>query len=179
MRDGECLVYTPVVAAETEYRAQWEAWPMPAHYSVEPLVLNLARLNALRAKKTEPDSPWETDMFYLPSPIFDRERPYYLRLAAVCQQSSGFVFAAEPSPPELSGHQSLADAICSSIERHGFLPETIFVKGAEEATALTPLANALGFTIRRRKQLKAIQMLKKDMMMQVVRGGGGRRGRRN
>jgi hypothetical protein len=177
MRDGECLVYTPVVGAETEYRAQWEAWPMPAHHSVAPLVLNLARLNALRAKKTKPDSPWEADMFYLPSPILDRERPYYLRLAAVCQQTSGFVFAAEPSPPEQSGHQSLADAICSSVERHGFLPETIFVKGPEEAAALTPLANVLGLTIRRRKRLKAIQMLKEDMMMQVVYGGGGRRKR--
>jgi hypothetical protein len=63
------------------------------------------------------------------------------------------------------------DTICSSIERHGFLPDTIFVKDAEEAAALTPLAKTLGLSIRRRKHLNTIQMLKKDMMETIVWGG--------
>jgi len=178
IRDGECFVYVPVDDARTTFAAQWEAWPTHDSQPQKPPVLNLSRINALRAKKTEPDTPWETDVFYLPSPVFDYERPYYVRVTVICQHSSGFIYQAEPAPPESSVHQLLADAICSSVETHGLIPESIFVKNADAANALTPLAKALGITIRRKKKLSAIRMLKEAMMDSLVYGHGGGRKRK-
>lgn len=175
VRDGECLVYTPESGPEPEYRSQWEPWPVPVAPVVAPPALNLARLNALLAKKLKPDTPWEAEVLYLPSLIMDHERPYYFRIAAVCQQSTGFAFIAEASLPEPSVEQLLADAICSSIERHGFLPQTIFVNNEQQSASLAPLGKALGFTIQRQKKLGATRMLKEDMAERFVLGGGGRR----
>jgi len=176
LRDNECLVYSVAAGLPVEYNARWEPWPILAPGPIAVPILNLARINAILARKPKSDSPWEADVFYLPSTIHDRERPYYMRLVVVCQQSSGFVFVAEASLPESSVPQLLADGICSSVERHGLLPETIFVKRGEEAAALAPLAKALGVTIRVRKKLDAVQMLKEDMMDRLVYGGG--RGRK-
>lgn len=175
LRDGECLIYTVAAGSHTEFASGWEPWPIPECPPVALLPLDLPRLTALRAKKLKPDTPWEADLFYLPSPVLDRERPYFLRLAVVCQQSSGFTFAGLPCSPEHSGPQSLAEAICTSIEEHGFLPEAIYVKDAEMAEALGPVARALGSNIGRRKNLNTIQDLKEAMFEQVVRGGGRRR----
>jgi hypothetical protein len=178
MRDGECLVYTPVDGAKTEFHAQWGPWPVHEPPPAAPPILNLARLNDLRSKRLTPDTPWEADVFYLPSPIFDCERPYYTRLVVVCQESTGFTFHADVSQPETPVPQLLADAICSSIEKHGFIPDTIFVKGADEAAVLMPLAKALGLAIRAQKNLDSIQVLKESMLDNLMRGGPPRRKRK-
>lgn len=174
LRDGEVLVYTLV--AGTEYNPAWESWPVEVRKAVTPPVLDLARLTALRAKKTEPDTPWEADIFYFPSLIMDRERPYFMRVAAVCQESTGFAFVTEVGSPETSPPQMLADAICSSIERHGFIPATVFVKQKEVAAALMPVAKALGITVRAREHLGAVEMLRQDMIKNLDRSL--RRGRK-
>jgi len=172
LRDGECLVYTP--AAGNEYNSAWESWPAEARHAVTPPVLDLARLTALRAKKTEPDSPWEADVFYYPSLIMDSERPYFMRIAAVCQESTGFAFLAEVGSPETPLPQMLADAICSSIEKHGFIPVTVFVKQAAVAAALMPLAKALGITVRARGDLGAVEMLRRETIKALDRTPRGR-----
>jgi hypothetical protein len=91
-------------------------------------------------------------------------------MAVVCQQSSGFIFTAEISPPERLAPQLLAEAICRSVERHGFLADTIFVKRKEEATALTPLAKALGIAIRVKEPLNTIEMIKEDLTERFAYG---------
>lgn len=171
-RDGECLMYEPLTDsaepnggnASEKFSAQWEPLPILEQVPAPPPVLNLARINAIRAKQTKPDSPWEADVFFLPSAVYDAERPYFIRLAAICQHASGLALTAEPAAPEMSAQQILADAICTSVERHGFLPETVFVKRAEYAAALAPLGKALGISIRERKRLGAVRGLKAGMM---------------
>jgi hypothetical protein len=170
-RDNECLVYSPATEPSKQFNARWEPWPQCSHAAVPLPVLDLARINAILVKKPKPDSPWEADVFYLPSTIHDRDRPYFVRMAAVCQQASGFAFAADIILPETSLVPALADTICASIERHGLLPEIIFVKRKEEATALTPIGKALGITIRYRKNLKTIQFLKEEMERHMTHGG--------
>jgi hypothetical protein len=163
-RNDECLMYIPVDESQSEYRAEWEPLPVYTKQRTAPPILNLATIDSLRTKEMKPDSPWEADVFYLPSPILDRERPYYLRITALCHASSGFALAAEPSLPEITEHQSLVDVICSTMEKHKLMPETIFVKNAEYAAGLMPLARALRLTIRRRKNLDAVRELKESML---------------
>jgi hypothetical protein len=164
VREGGCVMYAPASDGSKEFLAKWEPWPPRMQRPVAEPILNPARINAIRAGKPRPDTPWEADVFHLPSVILDRDRPYFIRLAALCQQSSGFALGVEPAAPESSGFQLLADAICSAIETHGFFPETLFVKSAEYYAALTPLAKALGLTLRRRKNLAAIRMFRRAML---------------
>jgi hypothetical protein len=167
VRHGECLMYTHAAGGSNELIAQREPWPPRPVRPIAHPILNLARINAMRALKTRPDTPWEADVFHLPSAVLDRERPYFVRMAVVCQQSSGFVFEVAPAVPESSEPQILADAICSSIEKHGFFPETIFVRRPIYIAALTPLATALGLTLRRDKSLAAIETLKRAMLSEM------------
>lgn len=162
-RESDCLVYSAKGGTQTEFDVRWEAVPVPEPVSFPPPVLNLARINAIRARNPKRDSPWEADVFYLPSTISEGERPYFTRMAAVCQQASGFSFAFDIIRPELPATQALADTICASVERHGFLPDTIFVKSAAEANALAPLGKALGVSIYPEKRLETIRFLKKEL----------------
>ncbi len=172
--ESECLVYTSANDAGTKFQAQWEPSPVPPSEAVAQLILNLPRITALREKKLKPDTPWEADMFYLPSPILDRERPYYMHLAIICHQSTGIAFATDVLSPPQQPAQALADVICSVIEKHDMMPETIFVKNKEIAAALQPLSNALGFTIRSQKNLRTITMLKNELYEQLKHGRLGR-----
>jgi hypothetical protein len=173
LRDNECLVYSSVVDQTGEYIAAWEPWPGLARAPVVLPLVDPARIKAVHAKNPKPDSPWQADVLYFPSTIHDRERPYFMRVAVVCQRVSGFVFDVRPAYPETPSVQSLADVILASIEKHGFLPETVFVKKAQDASALIPLGRSLGVTIRHQKTLRAVEMLKKEMMERFVYSGGG------
>lgn len=175
IRDHQCLVYVPLGDSRTEFQAQWEPWPTQPVPALKQPVLNLATINAIRQRKPQPDTPWEADVFYLPAQIDDRERPYFFRTAAICQQLSGFAFGVDAAYPEDSAAQLLADAVCSAIAKSGFMPDVLYVRNAELAAALAPLGNALGFTIRHQKKLKAIRMLKTSLTQRFVLGGGGRR----
>lgn len=185
LRSSEILVYSAVARDSAEgvprdslaslpgkYQSQWEPLPAYAPSSAAPPVLNLARINAIRAKQMKPDPPWEASMIFIPSAIADYERPYYMRLAAVCQQRSAFAFAAEPALPRQTNNQARADAICSLVEKSGFLLETIFVRTTDEAAALASLAKALGCAVRQREHLDAVRGFKRVMRARFVGGRG-------
>jgi hypothetical protein len=175
LRKGECLSYTPTGDPRAEFKVQWEPWPPRVQQNPSQPTLNLTRINALLEAKTTSAGAWEAEVFYLPSPIMEGDRPYYTRMGVVCQQSSGVVLTAEVSTPDLSGSQVLVDAICSSIEMTKLRPDTIVVKDANVAAALGPLGKILGFTIRQQKKLTAIRTFRKDIMKRFGFGGGGKR----
>ena len=163
-------MYTPVDESQTAFRAEWE--PVPAFEKAEPPlpVLNLAALAALQNKKLQPDTAWEADVFYLMSPVFERNRPQFARITALCQETSGFVFGVTPAFPEDGESQLLADEICSMMAQKVLKPETVFVRNKQLAEALAPLAKVLGITVRAKKKLTTINEIKKEMMKFFARG---------
>lgn len=167
LRERECLVYSAKGGAQRDFDVRWEAVPVLEPESFPPPVLNLSRINAIRARKPKRDTPWEADVFYLPSTVSEGERPCFTRMAVVCQQASGFSFAFDIIRPELPATQALADTISASVERHGFLPDVIFVKSAQEAHALAPLGKALGVRIHPEEHLETIRLLKKELEAQM------------
>jgi|GEM_PF-1899120 len=167
-RENQCLVYSPATDAHSSFTSRWEPWPQPLPPRFRLPVLDLARINGMLANKPKPDSPWEAGVFFLPSTIHDRDRPYFTRIACVCQQVSGFAFAFDLMPPETSIAQALADTICASVERHGFLPETLFVMEKETATSLMSLGKALGIKILHREHLQTIESLKAGLLGQLL-----------
>ncbi len=175
--ENEILVYTPTDDSGTSFHSEWESFPeLPSELKAQP-ILNLPRINALRAKRPKQSAVWEAGAFYLPSTIFDRERPYYTHLAVVCEQSKGIVLAVETILPEQFTEQVLAETLCSVIEKHNIMPQKIFVKSDDLAAALQPLANALGFAIQQKEELRTLTMVKEGLYEQLMNGnfGGGRR----
>lgn len=160
------------------FQARWEAWPQEISSAVAQPVLNLPLIESLRSLSPLADQAWEVDAFWLPAQILDRDRPYFLRMAVVCLESSGLIIGTEPSLPEKSSFQMLVDVICSSAKGNTTLPGTVFVKGPEEVAALAPLAKTLGFSVRRRKHLRGIRIFKKAALAQMASGGRRRPGRR-
>lgn len=175
IRDGECLMYEPLDGSASEFRSGWEPLPVYERKSLKPPVLNLAVIDEMKRKKLALGMAWEADAFYLPSTILDSDRPYFTRIALVCEQASGFMLEPTIGAPGDATYQLLTDAICSAAKQMGVRPETIFVRNAEIAAAITPLANVLGIVVRKKKNLGAIGKFK--MEMRDFMTGGGRRGR--
>ncbi len=177
LREGEYLVYTPVDQA-AGFQAYWEALPQESSSAVAQPMLNLPLIGALRSLSPAADQAWEVDAIWFPAQILDRDRPYFLRMGIVCEESSGLIIGTEPSLPEKSTFQVLVDLICSSAKQNNTLPGTVFVKGPEQVAALAPLAKTLGFFVRRRKNLMGIRMFKDAALDEMASGGRRRRGKR-
>ena len=167
LRKGEYLVYSPVGDAPG-FESHWERLPARPSGGASRPVLDIRRVNTLRSLTPAAGVAWEVDVFHMPVGILDRERPYLPRMAAACEESSGFVLETEMFPPEPSTPQLLVNIVCSAAEKSRMLPETVFVKGTTEEAALGPLAKTLGFNISRRNRLKKLQHFKAAAIKQMT-----------
>ena|SRR5436309_3750762 len=79
-----------------------------------------------------------------------------------------FAIASGVSPERGLFTAIVADAICSSIDKSGFLRGTIFAKDKDMTIVLGPLVKFLGSNIRQRKRLGTTQALGDAMFDQVV-----------
>lgn len=162
-RSGECVVYVPIDDSSADLPFTWEPWPLLAPPSPEPIVLDPKRIRALKAASFQPDSPWEAGTFYTDQTIADSKRPYFPRLAVACQQSTAHNFGFDIVTPGVLESQAIADIICASIEKSGFLPGEIFVARPDIAASLQPLAKELGFIVRSAERLGAISEMQTGM----------------
>jgi len=171
MREKEILVYNVMPGSPAKLTSGWEPRPVVERKPIPTLPIDLKRISALGSRKLKPDSPWEAGIFFLPSPLLDSKRPYFMRVAAVCQQSTGHAFGGEVLPPEAGDAQSLAEAILSSVEKSGFLPEVIYVGDEDVAVALEPLINSIRSSIRYLEKLDVILFMKEEMSRELLRKG--------
>ncbi|RPH36610.1 hypothetical protein EHM92_04220 [bacterium] len=169
-----CLVYTPRKGTGGEFDASWEDWPGSRAEPVAPAILNVARIDAIRAKNPEHDGVWEADVFHQFTMILDRDRPYWVRAGVVCDHITGFVIELAVVHPEVPLGQVLVDTICSALEKASVRPKQVYVKGDEQAAALAPLAKLLGFPVGIRRDLPAVVELQEAMEQDF--GGRRRRG---
>ena len=169
VEDKQVLVYSPVDRAWRSFTDSWESWP--SEEALPPaLPVPLARIQGIRSKTAKPDSSWEADGFYVPVPIAHGDRPYYIRVALVCQRVSGHIFHFEMGEHDTPPHTLLGDAFLTSIEKSGFLPDKVYVKGPTESAVLSAIAGALGVGVVI-DEFEALEEAKQEM----VRALGGRK----
>jgi hypothetical protein len=165
-REREYLVYTPV-EHPPGFQASWEKWPKKPAGEVFTPVLDLALIESLRPLSPVSGQRWQADVFRMHMQIMDKDRPYVPRMAAICDEASGFVLDTELFPPGEPTSQLFINVVCSAAQKNQMLPETVVVKGNAEAAALASLAKVLGFKVLKRKPLRAINAFKtaviKDM----------------
>ena len=163
VQGSSCLVYTPRKGAPGEFDASWEDWPGIKPERTARAILNVSRIDAIKARNPEHDGMWEVDVFYHFSMVLDRERPYWVRAGVVCDHMTGFVIELAVGHPEESLSQVLVDTICSAMEKAPVRPKQVYVKDDAKAAILAPLARILGFHVGIRKNLSAVQELRETM----------------
>ncbi|MBK8872337.1 MAG: hypothetical protein IPN19_15220 [Elusimicrobia bacterium] len=167
VRQGEVLVYS---RGEQGFLSAWEPWPIYRPEPAPPLALDYTRARAALAKATKPDSPWEAAVSFTPQSISDGGKPSFVKVALVCQKSSGFVFNMAADRAPRTDADLLADVIVGSLEKHGFRPSTIFLSDAVTLASLSPLSKALEIPFDLSPKLPAVKMAMDEMLRAMDSG---------
>ncbi len=169
MQNNKCLMHIPSNDSCSAFHTEWK--PLPVIQNAANLsVLNLAEINSIKGKPLNQDKAWEADIVCIPSVINEGDRPYFLRIPALCDADSGFAFQTNPALPEISNHQLLSDSICSVINKLGYRPKTIFFKNTADIKALSSLGKTLEISIRKKKILRTILDFRENMMSYFTKG---------
>lgn len=146
-RAGKVFTYLLKVGDEKsprEFEICWTDTPVYKPAPPPPLALDERRLAKLMSKPPKRGGLWEADVYSLPAPIMDRDRPYFIRMVMVVDRESGFVLPGGVVPPERPAHEALADALLDGVEQLGCAPGEIRVRDEERSMLLEPIAKALG-----------------------------------
>lgn len=151
-----------------EWKDQWITPEMPAE---GPLVVmpDEVSLRRMRSSMASNAMTWEVDLFYLPFPAKDGERPYYPTTLLCVDAASGFVFGIEALSPEDRAEAPLK--LCRFFEHAGFLPTQLAVIKEEVFEMLSPLAQGLGLKVRRVKRWKMLGEAKGSLLDTFERRG--------
>lgn len=89
-----------------------------------------------------------------------------LDLTAVVHEESYFILNTRVSLPEENGSGSRI--LIETIEKHRALPEVLLVREEKLYNELTPIAEALKFTLKRVRKLKAIPQVFRAMTSMFI-----------
>jgi len=112
------------------------------------LSLDAGALSRVKNAALKADGAWEADVFCLPAPLTDRDRPYFPNNAVVVHQASCFILHSNISPPETAAPQALGEALLEAMEKSGRLPAEIRLRDEALAAYLAPLGKALAVKLK-------------------------------
>lgn len=154
----------------SEFEVCWTDIPIYKSEPPQPLALDEKRLTKLLAKPPKRSGAWEADVYSLPAPIMDRDRPYFIRMVMVVDRESGYVLPGGVVPPERPAHEALADALLGGAEQLGFAPGEICVRDGNLSALLEPVAKALGAKLTV-SGLPVIRRTKREFDKMLLRQG--------
>lgn len=172
-RKGKTFTYLLKAGGEqpkSEFEVCWTDTPAYTPAPLQPSALDEGRLAKLMSKPPKKGGVWEADVYYLPAPIMDRARPYFIRMAMVVDRASGFLMPGGVVPPERQAHEALVDALLGGVEQLGCAPGEICVRDEELSELLEPLAKALGARLTA-GNLPAIRRTKREIDKMLMRRG--------
>jgi hypothetical protein len=106
----------------------------------------------------------EVDHFYSAAMIGAKhERKACLRIALAIDSKSAMAFPPQVGAPEESTGNMLQKVVLEAIEAKGALPVEIHVLSREFKIVLDPLAEILGFRVKVRDSLPALQFARSEM----------------
>jgi len=144
------------------FETHWEPEPDYRPEPPAPFHLDSERFSSIKAKNQRPDTIWEVEVSYLPTPLTDRERPYLPRFVLIAHQKSCFLIHYDIAPPETPPHQLLGDALLKAIEKSERQPSEVHVRDEAMVDGLAPISRALGIQIKAGK-LKVVRRAKREL----------------
>jgi hypothetical protein len=171
-KPGQVFCYFPTGdLSKPGFETRWEPEPIYRPQPPAPFMPDAGKIAQIKSRSPKADSAWEADVFCLPAPIGDRDRPYLARCALVAHQASGFIIQSGIATPELASEQALGEGLLVAIEKAGRLPGEIHLRDGKLAACLAPLGKSLGIELKV-GELKMVREAKKELekFMRTPRG---------
>lgn len=106
---------------------------------------------------------WEIDVSYSPMPIMgEGDRPYFPLTFYAVDRESFFVLNAHIFSPDTLYHE-IPEQFLKAIENNKMYPAEILVRREDVYAGLKLIADQLGITIRKKRNLKAVDDVKRHM----------------
>jgi hypothetical protein len=112
-----------------------------------PAPLNEVLLQKLRSQDLRVGSVWEAAVFYLPSLIFDADRPYYPKACALVEEKTGYCIGVEIIRPEIDPPSKLRNLALERMAHFGYKPSAFRIQSPELLVGLETLKDALKIDI--------------------------------
>ena len=159
--EGRYLVLRPDESGEHR-RVEWTT-VSPYHEDKEALPLDELRLARIKAASHRTDGSWEVDFFFAPFVVAEGERPFFPYVALCTDHTRGLVIHFSMAAFSESDRE-FQSAFLQLFEKTKAFPKTILVKKDAVMDFLKPIANSLGFTLKRVKNLKSVEKVKRSLI---------------
>jgi hypothetical protein len=137
--------------------------PPPAPVQVTPL--NPAQIQKIRKENLPPGGVFEVDHFFSTAKIGGKnERKACLRVGMAADAATGIVFPPVLAKPEDATADILVTAIVKAMQTARCLPREVHVTHETSKLLLEPLATELGFAVRVRKSMAALELAKDHLL---------------
>jgi Domain of unknown function (DUF6930) len=160
----EDLIFTRVRVENSSWADRWlerEGFPEDEGVAVAQDKARLTRIARAARKK---HGTWETDLFYSPLTVTDRDRPYFPRMVLFVDGDSGLVLAADTLPPEKNNADVILEAFLDLAERSRALPRVLEVLRLGAQDALKPVAKKLGVKVWLKDDLPMLEEAKTSFL---------------
>lgn len=150
---------------ERGYQIRSAQAPLPPRVTPGPPVLDAARVKQVRDSGFPSQGIWEVDQFYGAGMIgTENERKACFRIAIAINVETGFAYPPVVVSPNCSDGEALTQAVFHAIDGAHGLPVEVHVRSRESKLLLEPLARALGFPIKIKKSLPALDFAKSELL---------------
>lgn len=113
----------------------------------KPEPLDEILLHKLWTQNLRTGSVWEADVFYLPSLVFDADRPYYVKACALVEEKTGYCIGVDMVRPEQDPFSKLRNLALQRMEHFGYKPKAFRIQSPELFMGLETLKEALKIDI--------------------------------
>jgi len=137
--------------------------PPPAPLQITPL--KPAQVQGIRKENFPPGGVFEVDHFFSSVMTGEKnERKACLRVGMVADAATGIVFPPVLAKPEDATADILVTAIVKAIQTARCLPREVHVTDKTFKVLLEPLAEELGFSVRVRRSMAALELAKDHLL---------------
>ena len=166
--------FVRVLEASSDGEAKWldkMLAPAPLKQKApEDIPINEIAIARLRRSPKKKSGDWEIGYAYAPTCIQEHrdERPYMARMLVLVDVQSGFVLSMGLEAPE-EHLKEFRETLISCLEEAQQWPQRFLVNHENATTLATPIAKALGITLKQVDELPTFNMIYEDMMESMHR----------
>ena len=150
----------PVLANTITQAITWGFAPslLPAqNLEVDPEFLEATpeEIVLLQESELAQDKQWEALSFLSQAAVSEGGKPYFPRLAVLCDAKTGAVFPSTPAHPSTSPSRAIWQGLISAVQMTQRRPKTLALSREQEFTVLAPVLASIGIEAKLVKKLKA------------------------
>jgi hypothetical protein len=134
------------------WKPAWKTIPTLMKEPIEASIqksqpLNEMLLQNLRSQNLRVGSVWEAEIFYLPSLIFDADRPFYSKACALVEEKTGYCIGIEIVRPEVDPISELQNLALERMAHFGYKPSAFRIESPDLLIGFATLSDALSIDI--------------------------------